>query len=333
VPDDEASSGSDAPSGRDGTLRPTVMKLPAGRVRPSRGDAVPAPVAPADASPERLPTTIPGVRRTTFEASPQALRAVAPEAAAGTCEAAASLLAAVPVGGMNERKAVLWGHALQKSYADAMAATLALVQDPLAGQARAHVDRMTQILAAIDLMAACGHGKGGLLARLASPLSDRIDTQARLAAALDELHVLLDHLGAATTGLADLADRLRRHAAAMDRIERDVEAAAVAALFLARHHEREAPELARRFTDRAMSLTATVAQMRQGDAVHRLQLQQPLDLIGVIQDVALVTLPGFLSGLAALLALAGSRGATPTDARDMHHQLRHVLNQLTARET
>jgi hypothetical protein len=78
-----------------------------------------------------------------------------------------------------------------------------------------------------------------------------------------------------------------------------------------------------------MSLSATAAQMRQGDALHRLQLQQPLDLIGIIQNVALVALPGFLAGLAALLALATSRGASPTEARDMSWRLRDLLTQLT----
>ena len=329
MPEDKPSNGSGAPPGDGEALRPTVMKAPAARERGKK--AVPSPPNPAPSVPSDLarPTALPGVRRERIDASPGELRALSPESSPGACEAAARLLAQTVAGTMSERKAVLWGHEAQKSYGDKVAGTLALVQDPLAEQARAHVDRMTQILGSIDLMAVCGHGKGGLLASLARSMNDRIDTPDELAGALDELRLLLERLGTATGKLAGLADRLHRHADAVGRIEGEVDAAALAALFLSRHFEREMPDLARRFADRAMSLTATVAQIRQGDAVHRLQLQQPLELIGLIQNVALVTLPGFLTGLAALLALAKSRGASPTEARDMSFQLRDILNQFT----
>jgi len=323
VAEDKPSNGSGAPPG-GGPLRPTVMKAPAARerVRPAETPPAAAIAAPASAG----PTTVRGTRRERVTVTPRELAALAPEATPATCAGAARLLAGTVVETLTERKAVLWGHDLQKAYGDLMTGTLALAQDPLAEQARAHVDRMTQILAAVDLMAVCGHGKGGLLAHVARAMSDRIDTPAELGQALGELQLLVQRLGAATDGLAGLADRLQRHAGAVARLEAEVDAAALAALWLARHAEGEA--LAHRFTDRAMSLSATVAQMRQGDSLHRLQLQQPLDLIGVIQNVALVSLPGFLTGLAALLALATSRGASPTEARDMSWRLRDLLTQL-----
>ena len=339
MPEDKPSNGSGAPPG-GGALRPTVMKAPAARQRGRKPEPVPTPVpvalpvpvpmpaASAPAPDPARPTTVRGTRRERVAATPRELSALAPEATAATCQAAARLLAGTVVETMTERKAVLWGHDLQQAYGDLMGATLALAQDPLAEQARAHVDRMTQILAAIDLMAVCGHGKGGLLAHVVRAMNDRLDTPADLAQALGELQLLLERLGAATQRLAGLADRLQRHAGAIARLEGDVDAAALAALYLARHAEAEAPELSRRFTDRAMSLSATVAQIRQGDSLHRLQLQQPLDLISVIQNVALVSLPGFLTGLAALLALAKSRGASPTEARDMSYRLRDLLTQL-----
>ena len=326
MPQDKPSRDPAAPPGTGEALRPTVIKPPAAGARGRK--AAPSAAAPPTPREPSRPTALPGTRRVRIEASPRELRALSPEASAAVCEAAARLLEQTVADTMNERKAVLWGHELQKAYGDEVGATLALAQDPLAEQARAHVDRMTQLLASIDLMAVCGHGKGGLLSRLASSMNDRVDTPAELAGALGELRLLLDRLGDATASLATLADRLHQRAGAIDRIGRDVDAAAVAALFLARHFEREAPALARRFDDRATSLTATVAQIRQGDAVHRLQLQRPLDLIGVIQNVALVMLPGLLAAMAALLALAKSRGASPTEARDMSHQLRDILNQL-----
>lgn len=327
MPEDKSSTDSGVPPVNGETLRPTIMKAPPARGRGAKAEAsAPVPLPPA-ASGVARPTTLRGVRRERLAVTPRELRELAPEASAATCEAAVRVLAETVAERLDQRKAVLWGHDLQKTYGDEVTGTLALVQDPLAEQARAHVDRMTQLLGSIDLMAVCGHGKGGVLAGLARSMNDRIDTPGELAGALGELRLLLDRLGTATEGLAGLAHRLRQHAGDIDRIGGEVDATALAALFLARHFERDAPDLSRLLTDRAMSLTATMAQIRQGDSLHRLQLQQPLNLIGIIQNVALVTLPGFLTNLAALLALAKSRNVSPTEARDMSYQLRDVLNQ------
>ena len=264
--------------------------------------------------------------------APRELRALAPEASEAACAAAARLLDAVVVDTLTERKAVLWGHELQKAHGDRVTGTLALAQDPLVEQARGHLGRMIEILGALDLQAVCGHERGGLLGSLGRSLGGRIDTPARLARALDELRLLLDRLEAAIDRLLDLADRLRRHAGAFAEIEGEVEAAALAALYLSNHLAARSPGLAQRFTERAMSLTATVAQLRQGEAVRRLQLEQPLQLTGAIQNVALVTLPGFVAALAALLTAARTRGASPTEAREMSYQLRGILDQLATQE-
>jgi hypothetical protein len=275
------------------------------------------------------PTAIVGVRRERIPVTPRELRALSPEASDAACAAAAQLLASVVAETLNERKAVLWGHALQKAYGDQVTGTLALAQDPLVEQARSHVTRMMEILGAMDLMAVCGHDRRGLLGRVGKAMNGRIDTPGELARALDELRLLLDHMHAAIDRLLGQADRLRQHAGAMAQIEAEVEAAALAALFLSNHFSGRAPDLAQRFTDRAMSLAATVAQARQGEAVRRIQIEQPLQLIGAIQNVALVTLPGFIAGLAALLTLTRTKGASPTEARDMSYRLRDILNQLT----
>jgi len=326
VPDDQAPGDAGAPPPAAGdTPRPTVMKAPPARSRRTpAAAALPLPTAPLAVQ----PTAVRGTRRERVAVSAGDLHALAPQAPEALCAAAARLLADIAPATLDERKAVLWGHDLQAAYAAAVAGTLALVQEPLVERARAHVDRLTQILAAIDLMAVCGHGRSGLVASLARALNDRIDTPGELAGAVAELRLLLDRLSAATADLADLADRLRQHGSAIERIGHDVAAAALAAQYLALHVQATAPEVARRLDDRALGLTATVAQIRQDDAVHRLQLQRPLDLIALIQNVALVSLPGLLSALAALLALAGARGASPTEARELGYQLCDILAQL-----
>jgi len=327
VPEEKPPTGPGAPPGQGEGLRPTVMKPPAARERAARPATAPPGTAPPVPTALR-PTTIPGVRRERLGATPDDLRALSPGASPAACAAAARLLETVAADKMNERKAVLWGHELQKAHGEQVTAMLALAQDPLLELARGHVARMTEILGAIDLMAVCGHDRRGLLGGLARSMNDRIDTPAELAEALAELQQLLDRMSGEIERLVALAERLRQVAAASGRIDGEAEAAALAALFLAQLFAREAPELPQRFTARGMSLTATVAQLRQNDPLQRLQLEQPLQLVGVIQNVALVTLPGFLAGLGALLGLAKSRGASPTEARDMSYQLRDLLHQL-----
>lgn len=328
MPDEKRRSG--APPVEAGQLRPTVMKVPPVRERTSRTrDAARQPAPGAAVAPPSAPTTVPGVRRERIVATARELRVLSPGASAAACDAAVRLIAAFPAAKASERRAVLWGHDLQKAYGDKVTGTLTLAQDPLVEQARSHVARMMEILGSIDLMGVCGHGKGGLFGGLARSMNQRVDTPGELTAALEELQLLLQRMGAAIDKLIDLADRLRQHASEIGEIEREVEAAALAALFLAERVSRNAPELAQRFTDRAMSLTATVAQVRHGDAVHRIQIEQPLQLIGTIQNVALVTLPGWLGSIASLSVLSqAERKLTPTEAGELARQLRNIVEQL-----
>ena len=308
-------------------LRPTVITPPANDVRGKRRAApMPPPVEAAPAAGE--PTVIAGVRRQRIAITTRELQALASGASPAVCSAAVRLLNGVVVQKLTERKAVLWGHEVQKAYGDQVTGTLALAQDPLVEQARSHVARMLEILGAIDLMAVCGHDNAGLVARVFKPMNGKIDTPAELGRALDELVLLLDRMSAAIARLVGHADQLRRHAAAMARMADEVAAAALAADFLSRHVAASDPHVAQRFAERAMGLTATLAQVGQTDAVRRIQIEQPLQLIGAIQNVALVSLPGFIAGLAALLTLAKTQGASPTEARDMSYQLRDVLNRL-----
>jgi hypothetical protein len=312
-------------------LRPTVIQPPAGDARSKRkGALMPSPVEAAPAAVE--PTVIAGMRRHRIPVAPRELQALAPGTAPAVCAAAVRLLDGVVVQKLTERKAVLWGHEVQKAYGDQVTGTLALAQDPLVEQARSHVARMLEILGAIDLMAVCGHDNAGLVARVFKPVNGKIDTPAELGRALSELRLLLDRMNAAIARLLGLADKLRQHAAAMARVAGDIAAAALAAEFLSRHVTAPDPHVAQRFAERAMSLTATLAQVGQTDAVRRIQIEQPLQLIGAIQNVALVSLPGFIAGLAALLTLAKTQGASPTEARDMSYQLRHVIHRLNTQE-
>ncbi len=312
-------------------LRPTVMKAPPPRERTEKKEKPAPAAAPAmapDAPPATVsgPTTVSGTRRERIEATLGAIQALSPASSVNTCKAAAQMIEAFPVGKANDRRAVLWGHELQKSYSERITKTLALAQEPLIEQARTHVARMMEILGAIDLMAVYGHGKSGIFGALTRSMNNSIDTAEELESALSELRLLVDRLGTAIERLLGLADRVREHADVIRQLESDMQAAAVAAVFLSDYFAHEQLELAQRFTDRAMSLTASIVQLQQGETVRRIQIEQPLQLINTIQNVALVALPAFIANLTGLLT--ATKKASFTEASDASHQLRDILMQL-----
>ncbi|MEO8673523.1 MAG: hypothetical protein ABI411_19595 [Tahibacter sp.] len=312
------------------TLRPTVVKAPDARTRTGKKASVPAP---GTALPVATPTVVPGVKRERLAVTAESLRALSPGVPAPVCEVALRRVREIVVAKLNDRKVVLWGHDLQKLYSDRVTQTFALTQDPIVEQARAYVARMTGILSTIDLPTACGRGKRGVLESFTKAMSKRIDTPQKLSAALDELRLLLDRTAASFDRLLALKELLQRHTDTIRQIEVDVEAAALAARYLSERFSREAPPLARRFAERSASLAATLAQVRQGDTMHRLQTEQPLRLIAAIQNVALVTLPGCIAGMAALLSLAPGRDVSPTESIDLSYQLRELVDQLNHQES
>ena len=141
--------------------------------------------------------------------------------------------------------------------------------------------------------------------------------------------VLVALMAAALQELLDLRDQLLRVAERTDAASAQLEAAAVAALFLAEHLRNQKDAVAQRFTERAMSLTQTLALIRQCGATRTLQIEQPIRMVGAIQDVALVILPGFLASIAAVAALPASKARiTPTEAGELAYQLQHVVEKL-----
>lgn len=78
-----------------------------------------------------------------------------------------------------------------------------------------------------------------------------------------------------------------------------------------------------------MSLTQSGVQIRGSTTITAAQIEQPLRLIDAIQNVALVTLPGWLGNIASLSVLfPGERKLTPTEAGELVRQLRNIVEQL-----
>lgn len=318
----------------DKKLRPTVIGPP-GTSLPKRADSVAqeeaaqvhVPSSPAGAAVVRRPTAIPGAERRRIDVPPGELERLWPGAPAQVYAQARALIDAFVADKATERRAILWGQDLQKEYSDLVGEALALTRSAALRKVEGYLARTMDILESIDLLAACGHGSGGVLGRVIQRMNARIDTPGELAQAQAELEKLVALMATALQELLDLKDRLLSVAERTDAAGAQLEAASMAASFLSGHLRNEKDAVSQRFAERAMSLAQSVALIREGGATRSLQLEQPMRMISAIQDVALLMLPGFISSIAAATALSSAR-TTPTEAGELAYRLHDIIEQL-----
>ncbi len=312
--------------------KPTVVPSPPPRRKvaptPDASPASPVPARPAGLK----PTAIAGVERKRIAVDAKDLRTLSPGGDPAIYALAIARLDSFVVEKATERKAILWGHEIQQAYSDLVTETLTLSQTPIFRRVEGYIERMAEILQAIDIAAASGAGGGGIGSFFRSANS-RIDTPEELDTAQRELDQLVKHMNRGLSELLDLKDKLEAQASRLEELAKDAEAGSLAALFLAQHLERAKPNLAQCFTQRSMSLTQTLAQIRQNDAVREIQIRYPLRLVSAIQDVALVAMPDVIASIAALVSLVGRKvSLSPTEAGELTYKLRDILNRLAVQE-
>jgi len=329
-------SSATSPDARNKKLRPTVVESPVASTRKaadalSRRVEPPVPAAsPVVAAPVvRQPTAIPGFERQRIAVQPDELERLSPGAASEVYMQAGALIAVFVVDKATERKAILWGHDQQKAYSDLVGQALTLSRSPVLYKVQSYLTRTMDILASIDLLAACGHGAGGVMDRMLQRVNTRIDTPGELASAQAELEKLVALMAAALEELLDFKDQLLGVVERTEAAGAQLEAAAIAASFLSQHLSNKKDAVAQRFAERAMSLTQTLALIREGGATRSLQLEQPISLVSAIQNVVLVMLPGFIGNIASITALYVTKTAiTQTEAGEMAYRLRDIVEQL-----
>lgn len=319
-------------------LKPTVLAIPP-RARKATPVVLPEPGAmspppkPAQtpgpqAGPLR-PTAVAGVERERVLVTAADLRRLAPGVDREVINRALELIGSFVVEKASERRAILWGHDLQKAYMERVSEALDLAKAPVLAQSGTYVLRMIQILGSFDLAALAGR-EGGRLGGVLRGLGGRVDTEAEIEVARGELDHLVQLIAGSLDELLNLKDRIERNAAELESLGREAEAASLAALFLAEHLRPRHPGVADRFVERSMSLTQMVAQLRQQRGLREAQVAVPLRLIGTMQHVVLVALPDLLASLAAFFTRAHGRSFTPTEAGEMTRRIDDIVQQLKA---
>ncbi len=332
--DDPDPNGDPKPAAPPGRLRPTIIAPPSKgrRAKADRGGAQgPGAAGPPASTPiVRAPTAIPGVQRRRVAVRAADLVRLSPGAAPQAAARAVRLIDGFVVEGAREPHVDAWGQAAEQRHEALVQEALDLAQAQALSRARGPVDGIIVLLAAIDIETICADTRSPLLALL-EPAGGRIDTPRKLTTARAELERLAGRARAALDPLADLKASLDDHARRVDETSLELEAAALAALFLAERLAPERPELSRRFLQREMSLTKTALRIRGGQLARADQVQEPLALIATIREVVLRDLSDWL---VAVAALAGSREARrrllPTEVAELRHRLGALLRNLQA---
>ncbi len=313
-------------------LRPTVigpvgafLRSPAGAAQQPEYTPTPTSRVPTTTAVVRHPTAVPGTERRRIEVTVRELQTLSPGAGATVYEGARALVGAFVVEKASQRKAILWGHELQKAHGDLVTEMLALARSPVLRQVEGYLARMMDILGSIDLMSVCGHGGNGVVDRLFRGINSRIDTPGELAKAQAELEQLIALIGGTLDPLLDLKDRLLRLSRSMEETAAQVEVAALSAFFLSERLRQNDAALGQRFAERSMSLTQTLALMRQAGSTREMQIEQPIRMIGSIQNVALVVMPAFIGSIASITLSANETTLSQTEAGELAYRLRDII--------
>lgn len=310
-------------------LTPTVMPERRAEAKPARvkppdgGQAKPATIAPA--GPLR-PTMVMGTSPVRLTVTEDDLRRLSPGAGRPVLDAALVQLGSVMAGKMTERKAILWGHDLQRAYADSVSRALALAEAPTILRMQGHVVRLLDIIESFDLGTIAQPGGQGV-GSLFKVFNRKVDTMQELETARGELDQLVRLMSGGLDELLRLREEFQANARAQEAMAISIEAAALSALYLSEHFNAE-EAIAGRFVERAMSLTQTLAQIRGDDSLRTAQVDRPIRMIAAIQNVTLVSVPDLLTALANLGSLRTDRSVTPTEASEIGFKLRHITGQL-----
>lgn len=256
------------------------------------------------------------------------LARLSPGAAPRAAARAVRLIDGFVVEGAREPHIDAWGQSAQQRYDALVREAVDLSRAEVLSRARGSIDAVITLLEAIDIETICADRRSSLLDFL-EPAGDRIDTPRKLASARTKLDRLADQARAALDPLLNLKASLDEHAHRVDETSLELEAAALAALFLAESLAAERPALSRRFLQREMSLTETALRIRGGQLVRADQVQEAFALITMIRGVVLLDLADWLVAVAAIV---GSREARrrllPTEVGDLRHRLRALLRNL-----
>jgi hypothetical protein len=232
---------------------------------------------------------------------------------------------------LDDRECVLWGQEDQEHYGQIVNICLKISQSQTLTTASSNLNLLLTLLGNINLAKICGQDSTkGLLERIfEKPSKDEIGSLESLKQAQVRLDQLIESMKSSLDELLALKARIQRSSEMIDHQGDKIEARAISAGFLSEYLSKTKPVLSRIFEDRSMSLTSTLAQIRESGTMRLIQIDQPLQMISNIQHVTLVTWPGLLGSIVSVRTIL-DRKQKPTalQMNELNDQLKNLIEKL-----
>jgi len=229
---------------------------------------------------------------------------------------------------LDQTDVITWGQHLQEKHNELVTETLRLLGSEVVQKSTSYINRMIEILSSIRLEKVFEKG-AGLLAKLMRAATPEIDTLSSLEEALREIDQLSALMSDCISSLVELSERLRGNSKTLAELGDDVEANLTAALVVADYFRQTLrQDLAERLEDRASSLTVTLGQIRSGSFSRDNQIEQPMRITTLIQQVVFNTLPIWIESVANLKGRHGSKQTNPTEIGETSRILKSLQQQL-----
>ncbi len=314
----------ETPTAAKPKVKPTVMVNTGPTAFPVHEASAPAP-----ASFVAKPTCMPGTIRQRIPVTLAELQKKQAQIQQPVLEEALRLLQGFSPDIANDETAIYWGHETQKRNSEIASRSLALSQSEIVTTTSRHIARMVELLGLVRLEKVFETGSG-FFANMFRAATHDIDTPKELEEAMREIGQIVSLVTGSIQQLLDLKTKVEALSTEVEKICTEAQAASIAADCIADYFTGlSRPDLAQRFTERSMSLTATIAQIQSGSSIRSIQIEQPLQLINIVQNVVLVTLPGLIGDIAAMQTMMqGSRKPTPTQISELSGKMKSTLQIL-----
>lgn len=227
-------------------------------------------------------------------------------------------------------QAVLWGQSLQEKFGVLVSDSLTLAQSEVVATVSGYLNRMMELLEEIKLEKVFEKG-AGLLTGVLRKSSKEIDTVEELDEALREIDQLSGHMRGRIDELLQLRERIESNSKQIEALCDSVEASIAAAITIADYFENlSKKDFSERLQERAGSLTVTLGQIRSNGSMRNLQIEQPMRLTSLIQNVVFTTLPSWTMSVASLkVAFQGNQKPNQTEVGEVSRVLKTIVGKFT----
>ncbi len=278
------------------------------------------------------PTKMAGFERDRLPVTMEEFRKANPEIPYNLSSKAYQMVIETDIAHILSSSALIWQTAIQKQYSDKVMLLLEHTEHESIAKASFLINRVTEILGAIDLHGVCEYEKDGMISKLLKHANKEYDTPEELHEAENELKQLCQLLSKHLQKLILLQQKLDTLNREIVTLATEVNAAQIAANFLADYlHKSKLSDakIADQFLERSMSLLHTQTQIVENEAAREVQLMLPSQLITMIQNTVLVMLPDWLGSISSIRSmLESNKKVTITEVEEISDWKKRILKRL-----